>query len=111
MRGSSLNGWHCLKTSRSDVRPVRQGGNRIAFLDALNELLGVEVDADRIRSKRRRQHICRRVVDLCEDIELRLENVAIGVIIIQADGQAVIDAPERHDSFCFALTIGQEQVV
>jgi hypothetical protein len=43
-----------------------------------------------------RKHVYRSVIALSKDIELSLENVAIWVVIIQAYGEAMIDAPNAR---------------
>ena len=107
-RANSCDSGHSIKTSPSNVRPVSQRSNRVALPNAPNELLRIKVDTDGIRGESRRQHIRCRVVVVGEDVVLSLEDVAIRIVIVQTDGQAMVDAPERRDAFGLALAVGQE---
>lgn len=81
-----------------------------AAFQAGDQVLRVEVDADGVLGEEGAGHVGVGVVGVGEVVHLGLQHVAVGVLVVDAGGDAVVDAPDRVDVAGAALAVGQEQV-
>lgn len=101
---------HAFNPSRSNIRPTSQTLHRLPFLHPLDKLLRIEIHTNGILLKRLGKHVVVCGSVLREDVMLSLQYIAVRVVVVQAYGQAVVDAPVGQETFGFALAVGEEEV-
>jgi len=81
-----------------------------AILQLLNNHLWIEVHANRVLREKRAAHERVRLLVVVKEVDLRLEDVAVWVGVVQGEGDPVVDAPEGGDPVLEALSVGKEEL-
>src|SRR3954471_17015036 len=118
--------WRHAWAGRSrQVQVLRDGGGELACVAAamdlfgartgaqrLGRLLGIDVDPDRIGDDlRRRARPRRRGCPVTEVVGLQLDAVAVGVLVVEGGGEAVIEARVRLDPVRLQRPVARQQLL
>lgn len=83
----------------------------LAGLQPLHEILRIEIGPDRIFSKQIARHEGVSLVIRVKIVDLRLDRVSIGVLVVHTDSRPVVGAPRRLHAQCLALQISLRKVI
>jgi len=106
-----LHNRHGIHSPRANVGPLEKLLGRDTLLPLLDELVGIEVDAERVLLELGREHVRGGLFGGVEAIDLRLEVVAVGIAVVDGECGAVVDGPQRLDVVRLALRVRLQQVV
>lgn len=110
LRHLRLNKRDIFNTPRSNIRPLRKILHTLPALESLDVLLGIKINPNRVRPKRLASHEFVGCLSRLKVVELRLDHIAIGVIVVQAGSRTVVRAPDRLDPSSFALAIREQEL-
>jgi hypothetical protein len=109
----SKSAQHLIQTRwppRPDLDAALQRSLRLPLSQPSDIVLGLKIGADRVLREFLGGHEGVGLVRRVEVVDLRLEQVPVGVLVIDGVGGPVVDAPGGLDALGFALAIRQEEI-
>ena len=100
---------HILHAPLPNLRPLRQILHTLSRFQPPYILLRVKVHPDGILAKRFTAHELVGCLHRGEIVELRLQHVAVRVVVVEGGGGAVVRAPDWENTMGFALAVGEEE--
>ena len=100
---------HILHAPLPNLRPLRQILHTLSRFQPPYVLLRVKVHPDGILAKRFTAHELIGCLHRGEIVELRLQHVAVRVVVVEGGGGAVVRAPYGKDVVSFALAVREEE--
>jgi len=93
----------------TDIIPHLQTRIILTSFDPLDQLFWIEISTDRILGESRAAHVLVRFLGSIKIIDLRLQHIAVGVVVVKTRSNSMIDAPDGRDAPCLSLTVGQQE--